>query len=109
MADRRCTNRTPLRKRVRFGTFSIEFWGYISNISEKGVRIEAHKVFSPRSRITINIYMGMDGLETGTMEEVIKLEGVVIWASPALSGTIARMGIKLLKGADGIETVKAKV
>jgi hypothetical protein len=108
MADKRFSNRIPFRRRVRFGSSDPEFSGYTSNISENGIRIEAHKVFPPRSKVTVYIYMSGDGLENSMMQEIIRLEGLVTWASPTLPRMLSKMGIKFLKNTDITSIVKAK-
>jgi hypothetical protein len=52
------------------------------------VGIKADRVFHPQSRIMVHIYVG---------DEIIKLEGIVAWVSPALPGVISSMGIKFLR------------
>lgn len=105
MTNRRGSRRVPFRKRIRYGLTNLDFLGYTSNISEKGIRIESHKIFPPRSKMAVHIYMGEIGLEEGAMEEIFILEGIVVWASPTLPGVLPTMGIKFLSRADDIKTI----
>lgn len=105
MANRRISRRVPFRKLVRYGLTNANFSGYTSNVSENGIRIESHKIFSPRSEIVIHIHMGEVGIEEGVMEDIAILEGVVVWVSPALPGVLAKMGIKFISRADDIRSI----
>ena len=105
MTNRRVSRRVPFRKRVRYGLTNLDFLGYTSNISENGIRIESHKIFPPRAKMLIHIYMGEIGLEEGAMEEIVTLEGMVVWVTPTLPGVLPRMGIKLLSRADEIKLI----
>lgn len=58
--------------------------------------IKADRVFHPQSRIMVHIYLG---------DEIIKLEGIVAWVSPALPGVISSMGIKFSSRTDDIKRV----
>ena len=105
MANRRISRRVPFRKLVRYGLTNANFSGYTSNVSENGIRIESHKIFSPRSEIVIHIHMGEVGIEEGVMEDIAILEGVVVWVSPTLPGVLAKMGIKFISRADDIRSI----
>ncbi len=110
MAERRHTIRVSFRKRIRFRPLNSEFWGwgYTSNLSRKGIRIEAFNVLPPCSKVLIHIHMGRHILENGIMEEILRLEGVVVWVSLPSFGTFSRMGIKILNSIDGIDRVRTK-
>ena len=96
MANRRLSVRIPFRKRVKYGSSEPNFVGYTFNLSEGGVGIKADRVFHPQSRIIIHIYIE---------DEIVKLEGVVVWVSPTLPGIISAMGIKFLSRADDIKRI----
>jgi len=95
----------PFRKRVRYGYSNPNFLGYTTNISEKGIRVECHKILPPRSKISLQIYLGEVGLDEGAMEEVVTLEGEVVWVTPTLQGFLPRMGVKLTSRADEIKSI----
>ncbi len=105
MTNRRSSRRLPFRKRIRYGFSNPNFLGYTTNISEKGIRIESNKILAPRSKISIQIFMGEIGLQEGAMEEVVMLEGEVVWVTPTLQGFLPSMGVKLISRADEIKSI----
>jgi hypothetical protein len=105
MTNRRVSRRIPFRKRVRYGLTNPNFSGYTSNISASGIKIESHKIFAPQSEIIVHIHLGDVGIEEGVMEDVAILEGVVVWVSATLPGTLAKMGIKFVSRADDVNSI----
>jgi hypothetical protein len=105
MTDRRLSRRTPFRKRIKYGsTDDPGLVGYSFNISQSGIGIKANRVFRPRSRILIHIYVGGAALELGE-DEIIRLEGIVAWTSHLLPGITPTMGVKILNSSDDIKHV----
>jgi PilZ domain-containing protein len=96
MANQRLSMRVPFRKRVKYGLSDPVSVGYTFNLSEGGIGIKADRVFHPKSRITVHIY---------TEDEIVKLEGVVIWVSPALPGILSTMGIKFSTRINDIKSI----
>lgn len=96
VTNRRLSTRIPFRKRVKFGTSEPAFVGYTFNLSEGGMGIKADRVFHPLSRITVQMYIE---------DEIIKLEGVVVWVSPTLPGIISSMGVKFSSRTDDIRRI----
>jgi hypothetical protein len=95
MSNRRRSRRVPFRKRVRYGLNKPNLLGYVSNISESGIKIEGNKVFPQGTRLVIHIYVEDTSMEEGGMQEIIALEGVVSWATPTLPGFLPKMGIEI--------------
>lgn len=96
MVERRLSIRIPYRQRVKYGSNSHTFTGYTFNLSEHGVGITANRVFPPKSRVMVNIYVG---------EETLKLEGIVAWTSPVLYGVQSKMGIRFSSRTDDIKRI----
>ena len=96
MANRRQSVRIPFRKRVKYGSSEPTFVGYTFNLSEGGVGIKADRVFHPQSRIIIHIYIE---------DEIVRVEGVVVWVSPTLPGVISTMGVKFSSRTDDIKKI----
>ncbi|MBI2487883.1 MAG: PilZ domain-containing protein [Deltaproteobacteria bacterium] len=53
MSNRRRSRRVPFRTRVRYGLNNPSLLGYLSNISENGIKIEGKKVFPPGTKLVI--------------------------------------------------------
>jgi hypothetical protein len=107
-ANRRASRRIPFRKKVKYGLSNSPnsmFAGYTFNLSEGGISIKAHRVFSPRSKISIQIYMSGADLEGSTMNDIIKLEGTVVWVSRVLPGILPKMGVKFLDRSSDIKRI----
>ncbi len=96
MSNRRQSARIPFRKRVKYGLSDPTFVGYTFNLSEGGIGIKADRVFHPRSRIITHIYIE---------DEIVRLEGVVVWVSPILPGVISSMGVKFSSRTDDIKRI----
>jgi hypothetical protein len=105
VTERRLSRRIPFRKKVKYGLSEPSFLGYAFNLSEDGVGIKVHKVFPPHSRIVFHIYMDRVGLEDGSVDEAIKLEGIVAWISPTLPRILPTMGIKFSSCTDDIKRI----
>jgi hypothetical protein len=103
MSNRRRSRRVPFRKRVRYGLNNPSLLGYLSNISENGIKIEGNKVFPPGTKLVIYIYVEETSIEEGSMGEVIVLEGVVAWVTPTLPGVLPKMGIEISSKADELK------
>lgn len=107
-ANRRASRRIPFRKKVKYGLSNSPdsmFAGYTFNLSEGGIGIKAHRVFSHRSKISIQIYMSGADLEGNTMNDIIKLEGTVAWVSRVLPGILPTMGVKFLDRSSNIKRI----
>lgn len=107
-ANRRASRRIPFRKKVKYGLSNSPdsmFAGYTFNLSEGGIGIKAHRVFSHRSKISIQIYMSGADLEGNTMNDIIKLEGTVAWVSRVLPGILPTMGVKFLDRSSDIKRI----
>lgn len=96
MVERRTSTRIPFRQRVKYGLNNHIFAGYTFNLSEHGIGITANKVFPPKSRISVNIFVG---------EEPLRLEGIVAWTSPVLPGIHSKMGVRFSSRTDDIKRV----
>jgi Tfp pilus assembly protein PilZ len=94
--NQRLSTRIPFRKRVKYGSSDPTSAGYTFNLSEGGIGIKADRVFHPKSRIIVHIY---------TEDEIVKLEGVVVWVSPALHGILSTMGIKFSSRINDIKSI----
>jgi hypothetical protein len=108
IANRRASRRIPFRKKVKYGLSNSPnsmFAGYTFNLSEGGIGIKAHRVFSPHSKISIQIYMSGADLEGNTMNDIIKLEGTVVWVSRVLPGILPTMGVKFLDRSSDIKRI----
>lgn len=79
--------------------------GYIFNLSENGVGIRCNRIFLPKTKISIQIYMGDADLGESTMSDIINLEGTVAWVSDLLPGIMPTMGIKFVSDISEIQPV----
>ena len=79
--------------------------GYTFNLSEDGVGIKSNRMFPPRTKISIQIYMSDAELGESSMINIINLEGTVAWVSPVLPGILPTMGIKFLSRTGEIKEV----
>ncbi len=107
-ANRRLSRRIPFRKKVKYGLSNSPntiFAGYTLNLSEGGIGIKAHRVFSPRSKISIQIHMGGADLEGSRMNDIIKLDCTVAWVSRVLPGILPTMGVKFLSRSSDIKRI----
>ncbi len=104
-SNRRLSARIPFRKRVKYGVGDSTSVGYTFNLSENGIGIKANRVFSPQSKIEIQIYMSGTDLEESSMDEIIREEGTVAWISPALPGILPTMGIKFSGRSNEIKRI----
>ena len=95
MNNRRRSRRVSFRERVRYGISNPGLLGYVSNISENGIKIEGNKVFPRGTKLVIYIYVEETSMEEAAMGEVIVTEGVVAWVSPTLPGVLPKMGVKI--------------
>jgi len=105
VANRRVSRRIPFRKRVKYGLSDSAFAGYTSNLSEGGIGVKAHRVFPPRSKISLLLHLDDANLEESSMAEIIKLEGTVAWVSPILPGILPTMGIKFSNRSNDIKRI----
>ncbi len=106
--NRRASRRIPLRKKVKYGlsdSLDSTFTGYTFNLSEGGVGIKAHRVFPPRSKVSIQIHISDADLGESSMNDIIKLEGTVAWVSPILPGILPTMGIKFSNRSRDIKQI----
>jgi hypothetical protein len=97
MANRRASRRIPSRNKVKYGLLNSPnstFTGYTINLSEDGACVKARRIFPPGSKILLQLYLGSSNLGEGSMDEIIRVEGTVVWVSPTLPGIIPTMGIK---------------
>jgi PilZ domain-containing protein len=104
-SNRRLSARIPFRKRVKYGLGDSTSVGYTFNLSENGIGIKANRVFSPRSKILVQIYISGNDLDESSMDEIIREEGTVAWTSPALPGILPTMGIKFSIRSDEIKSI----
>lgn len=107
-ANRRVSRRIPFRKEVKYGLSNSPnstFAGYTFNLSEGGIGIKAHRVFSPQSKISIQIHMSGADLEGSHMNDIIKLDGTVAWVSRVLPGILPTMGVKFLNRSSDIKRI----
>jgi PilZ domain len=104
-SNRRLSERIPFRKRVKYGLSGHALAGYTFNLSEDGIGIKANRVFSPRSKILVQIYISGTDLQGSSMDEIIKLEGTVAWVSYVLPGIISTMGIKFSNRSNDIKRI----
>jgi hypothetical protein len=105
VANQRLSTRIPFRKRVKYRVGDSTSVGYTFNLSENGIGIKANRVFSPRSNIVIEIYTSGSNLEESSMGEIIRIEGTVVWASPAFPGILPAMGIKFTSRTNDIKSL----
>ena len=104
-SNRRLSARIPFRKRIKYGLSDHALAGYTFNLSEDGVGIKAHRVFPPRSKISIQIHVSGTDLEESSMNDIIKLEGTIAWVSPVLPGILSTMGIKFSRRSSDIRQI----
>jgi c-di-GMP-binding flagellar brake protein YcgR len=106
--NRRASRRIPFRKKVKYGlsdSLDSTFTGYTFNLSEGGVGIKAHRVFPPRSKVSIQIHISDVDLGESSMNDIIKLDGTVAWVSPILPGILPTMGIKFSNRSRDIKQI----
>lgn len=93
---RRKTHRIPFRKRIRFGTDSLKYMGHSLNFSPNGIVIESAKLYSPGSKLLIEV---MDNLNEQSDDDSPSVAiGKVVWANRGLGLTQSgKMGIQFSK------------
>ena len=99
MAQKRSTRRLPFRRRIRLGKESPTYLGYVVDISEEGIQIEARNLYVPGTRIVISFQednvQAKDGGET-------KVEGLVKWSTRIAGSLSGKMGVVVISDTDGI-------
>jgi len=105
MSNRRLSERIPFRKKVNYGLSDRTLGGYTFNLTEDGIGIKAPRVFPFQSKILMQIHISGTNLEESSMDEIIRLEGIIAWVSRVLPGIIPTMGIKFLNRSNDIKRI----
>ncbi|MGH7884795.1 MAG: PilZ domain-containing protein [Thermodesulfobacteriota bacterium] len=94
--SRRKSQRIPFRKRVRFGADSLKYMGHSMNFSLHGMVIESAKLYSPGSKILIEIVDNLNEQTDDTSPSVAM--GTVVWTTKGLGHMQGgKMGIQFSK------------
>lgn len=94
--SRRKSHRMPFRKRVRFGSNSLKYMGHSMNFSLHGMVIESAKLYSPGSKVLIEIIDNLNERIDDTTPCVAM--GTVVWATKDLGHLQGgKMGIQFSK------------
>lgn len=101
MGEKRKTRRLPYRKRIKLGKENPTYMGYVVNISERGLEIEARNIFPAGTRIVISF---QDESDIGKDIEEIRVNAVVKWSTRLVGSLSGKMGVEIFD--DSGEAVK---
>lgn len=99
MGEKRKYRRLPYRKRIRLGKDDPTFMGYASNISERGLEIEARNIYPTGTRIVISF---QDENDSGKDGEEIRIQGIVKWSTRLVGSLSGNMGIEITEDSGDV-------
>ena len=98
--DRRLSKRLISRKKIKYGVNNQKYNGLTFNISKGGIAIKTNKLFIPATKIIADLFLD---------EEILKFQGVIIWADSRLNGYHSQMGIKITSHPEKIKDIYSEL
>jgi len=99
LGEKRKSRRVHYRKRIRLGKETPTYMGYIVNISERGLEIEARNLYPAGTRIVISF---QEENATGKQSEEIKIEALVKWSTRLVGSLSGKMGVEIISDSDDL-------
>jgi hypothetical protein len=96
MPNKRSDKRKLLRTRVKIGRTESSTFGHTFNVSPKGIGIITNRLFPRNAKLNCNIYINKsNNKKEDSEQQVINVQGRVVWVKQGFPGQPSKMGIKL--------------
>lgn len=99
MRFKRRSRRLPYRRRIRLGKENPTYLGYVVNISEHGLQIEARNLYISGTRIVISF---QEDSVTGKESVEMKVEAMVKWSTRIVGSLAGKMGVEIISDPDDL-------
>ena len=99
LRKKRRSRRLPYRRRIRLGKENATYLGYVVNISEHGLQIEARNLYISGTRIVISF---QEDSITEKESVEIKVEAMVRWSTRIVGSLAGKMGVEIVRDPEDL-------